>query len=315
MDTTSMTSIGSPALWGAFTLFVLVMLALDLGVFHRKAHQVSMAEAMLTSIMWIGLSLAFNGGLFHFFGPDRALEFLTGYLIEKALSVDNLFVFLVIFSYFKVPAKDQHRVLFWGILGALVMRAIFIALGAALVSAFHWVFYIFGVFLIITGIKLLWEKESEVHPEKNFLVRLYQRLVPSTKSFHGSKFFVRENGRRVATPLFLVLFVVEVSDILFAVDSIPAIFAVTTDPFIVYTSNVFAIMGLRSLYFLLAGMMDKFHYLKFGLGLVLAFVGLKMLIADFYVVPIGMSLGIIVALLTGSVLASLIHTPAVKRPE
>ncbi|MBI4523737.1 MAG: TerC family protein [Deltaproteobacteria bacterium] len=285
------------------------MLALDLAVFHRKAHAVSLREAFVWSIVWIGLAVIFNLGIYYFWGPDKALEFLVGYLIEKSLSVDNLFVFLVIFSYFAVPAMYQHRVLFWGILGALVMRAIFIAVGAALLNAFHWMIYVFGGFLIITAIKLLFAGHEKIKPEKNPAVRLARRLLPITKEYNGQSFFVRINGRLWATPLLLVLLVVETTDVIFAVDSIPAIFAVTMDPFIVYTSNVFAILGLRALYFLLAGIMDMFRYLKVGLSFVLCFVGVKMMIADFYKIPIGVSLGGVAGILALAVVASLLVRP------
>jgi len=302
-------SVGTPLLWIGFTVFVLAMLILDLAVFHRKAHDVRMREALIWTGVWIGMALLFNLGVYLWFGSRIGLEFLTGYLIEKALSVDNIFVFLVIFAYFRVPGALQHRVLFWGILGALVTRAIFILLGAALLHRFHWVVYIFGAFLVFTGVKLLWQNESEVHPERNPMLRLFARLVPSVPDYRGAKFLVVEAGRRYATPLLAVLVVVETTDLVFAVDSIPAIFAVTRDPFIVYTSNIFAILGLRALFFVLAGTMEKFHYLQVGLGLVLAFVGIKMLLADIYKFPIGISLGVIAALLTGSIVASLLLPP------
>lgn len=302
-------SIGSPALWIGFTAFVLAMLALDLGVFHREAREMRVRDALGWTAIWIGLALAFNVGVYWRFGSERALEFLTGYVIEKALSVDNIFVFLVVFSVFAVPAKLQHRVLFWGILGALVMRAAFIVLGAALLQRFHWVIYVFGAFLVFTGIKLLVQRSEEIHPERNPLFRLFRRLVPSVPDYREGKFTVVEAGKRYATPLLLVLVAIEATDIVFAVDSIPAIFAVTTDPFIVYTSNIFAILGLRALFFALAGMMGKFHYLKIGLSLVLVFVGTKMLLAGVYKIPILASLAIIVALLAGSVVASLMRPP------
>jgi tellurite resistance protein TerC len=300
-------SIGSPALWIGFTVFVLVMLALDLGVFHRKIHEVRVREALVWTGIWISLALTFNVGVYYWFGSERALEFLTGYVIEKALSVDNIFVFIVVFSAFGVPARLQHRVLFWGILGALVMRAIFIVVGAALLSRFHWVIYVFGAFLILTGIKLLLQRESEPDPQRNPLFRLFRRVIPTVDTFREGRFTVVEAGKRYATPLLLVLIAIEATDIVFAVDSIPAIFAVTTDPFIVYTSNIFAILGLRALYFALAGMMDKFHYLKIGLALVLVFVGTKMLIAGAYKIPIVVSLAVILGLLGGSLLASLVR--------
>jgi len=299
-------SVGTPLLWIGFTAFVLAMLVLDLGVFHRKVHDIRMREALIWTGVWIGMALLFNLGVYLLFGSRTGLEFLTGYLIEKALSVDNIFVFLVIFAYFRVPAALQHRVLFWGIIGALVTRAIFILLGAALLHRFHWVVYIFGAFLVFTGVKLLLQGEGEVHPERNPVLRLFSRLVPSVSDYRGGRFWVVEAGRRYATPLLAVLVVVETTDLVFAVDSIPAIFAVTRDPFIVYTSNIFAILGLRALFFVLAGTMEKFHYLKVGLGLVLAFVGIKMLLADVYKIPIGISLGVIAALLAGSIILSLL---------
>jgi tellurite resistance protein TerC len=300
-------SVGTPGLWIGFTLFVLVLLALDLGVFHRRAHEIRAKEALIWSGVWVGLALLFSLLVLYWFGGQRALEFLTGYLIEKALSVDNIFVFLVTFSFFAVPAAFQHRVLFWGILGALVMRAAFIVTGAALLQRFHWVVYVFGAFLVVTGAKLLTDRGVEVHPERNVILRLFRRLVPSTSSYHGPRFTVVENGRRLATPLLFVLVVVETTDIVFAVDSIPAIFAVTTDPFIVYTSNIFAILGLRALYFLLAAVVGRLHYLRVGLAFVLGFVGIKMLLTDIYKIPIILSLGVIAALLGGSVLASLLR--------
>jgi tellurite resistance protein TerC len=300
-------SIGTPGLWIGFTAFVLTMLAVDLGVFHRQAHKVSIKEALVWSVVWMTLALIFNAGVYHWFGATRGLEFLTGYLIEKALAVDNIFVFAVIFSYFAVPVAYQHRVLFWGILGALVLRAIFIVLGAALLQKFHWVIYLFGAFLILTGIKLLLQGDDEIHPERNPVFRLFKRMVRSVSEYHDGRFFVSKNGKRYATPLLLVLVSVEVTDVIFALDSIPAIFAVTSDPFIVYTSNIFAILGLRSLYFLLAGVMHKFEYLKIGLALVLAFVGAKMVLTDIYKIPIGVSLGVVAALIVGSVILSLLR--------
>lgn len=302
-------SIGTPSLWIGFTVFVLAMLALDLGVFHRKAHEVRVREALIWTAVWISFALVFTLGVYFWFGSERALEFLTGYVIEKALSVDNIFVFIVVFSVFAVPAKLQHRVLFLGILGALILRAVFIALGAALLSRFHWIGYLFGAFLVFTGIKLLVQRSGEVHPERNPVFRLFRRFVPSVDDYRDGHFTVVEAGKRYATPLLLVLVAIEASDIVFAVDSIPAIFAVTTDPFIVYTSNIFAILGLRALYFALAGMMGRFHHLKVGLSLVLAFVGVKMLLASVYKIPILVSLGVIVALLAGSIIASLLRPP------
>jgi len=293
-------------LWVAFNFFVLGMLALDLLVFHRKAHAVSLREAFAWSAVWIALALIFNLGIYFIWGPEKALEFLAGYLIEKSLSVDNIFVFIMIFSYFAVPAMYQHRILFWGILGALVMRAIFIAAGAALLSAFHWIIYIFGGFLIITGIKMFFAGEEKIEPEKNPAVLLLRRWMPITSEFHGQRFFVRIDQRFWATPLLVVLLVIETTDVIFAVDSIPAIFAITMDPFIVYTSNIFAILGLRALYFLLAGILEMFRYLKVGLSVVLCFVGIKMMLVDFYKIPIGVSLGVIAGILALSMLPSLL---------
>jgi len=300
-------TIGSIWLWGAFSVFVLGMLALDLGVFHRKAHEVKVKEALSWSIVWIALALVFNAGIYWKFGTEPALQFLTGYLIEKALSVDNLFVFLVIFSYFSVPKAYQHRVLFWGILGALVFRAIFIALGAVLLAKFHWVMYLFGAILVVTGIRLMLKTEEE-HPERNPLFRLFTRFVPSTSDYRGTKFLVKQSGRWFATPLLLVLIAVESTDIVFAVDSIPAIFAITSDPFIVFTSNIFAILGLRALYFLLADVISRFAYLKYGLAAVLIFVGIKMLIVEVYRIPILLSLGVVVLLLAGAAVFSIFKT-------
>jgi tellurite resistance protein TerC len=284
-----------PWLWIGFNLFVLALLALDLFVFHREAHEVRLAEAAAWSVLWVLVALAFNGGLAYFLGRAPALEFLTGYLIEKALSVDNIFVFALLFSYFGVPPRYQHRVLFWGILGALAMRGAMIAAGVYLIQQFHGIIYVFGAFLVFTGVRMATQDEHAVAPEANPVVRLVRRLMPVTNVYHGQHFFVREatgrGQRRVATPLFVVLVLVETTDLIFAVDSIPAIFAVTQDPFIVYTSNVFAILGLRALYFLLAGIIHRFHYLKLGLSVVLVFVGAKMLLTDVYKVPIGLALG------------------------
>jgi tellurite resistance protein TerC len=304
------TTIGTPLLWGGFLAFVLAMLALDLGVFHRKAHVVRLREALAWTFVWIALALLFNLGVYHWFGSERALEFLTGYVIEKALSVDNIFVFIVIFSSFSVPAALQHRVLIWGILGALVMRAVCIYVGAALLQSFHWIIYVFGAFLVYTGWKLLRQRGQPTQPERNPLFRLFRRFMPSTSDYHGSKFTVVRGGRRLATPLLLVLVAIEASDIVFAVDSIPAVFAITRDPFIVFTSNIFAILGLRALYFALAGVMTRFHHLKTGLSLVLLFVGVKMMLADIYKLPVLLSLTVIALLLGGSIAASLLWPPA-----
>jgi tellurite resistance protein TerC len=293
--------------WIGFNVFVLIMLALDLGVFNRKSHVISVKESISWTLVWIALALTFNLGIGHFMGNDKALEFLTGYVIEKSLSVDNIFVIALLFSYFSVPPRYQHKVLFWGILGALVMRATMIAVGAKLIAEFAWIIYVFGAFLILTGIKMIAKQETDIHPEKTLVVRLFRRFIPVTRDYHDGHFFVRHQGALMATPLFIALLVVEFTDLIFAVDSIPAIFAVTRDPFIVYTSNVFAILGLRSLYFALAGVLDKFHYLKFGLGLVLTFVGIKMLLGHSpWRIDTHISLGVIILILTGSVIASLV---------
>ena len=298
--------IDNPWLWIGFNIFVLLMLALDLGVFHRTAHIVTFKESISWTVIWVALAMLFNLGVWHYAGSEKGIEFLTGYVIEKSLSVDNVFIFVLLFSYFAVPQVYQHKVLFWGILGALIMRAIMIGVGAALLAKFAWIIYIFGGFLILTGIKMIVKREEEIHPERNPVVRWFKKLMPVTADYRGDKFFVRENGIRHATPLFVVLILVEISDLIFAVDSIPAIFAVTKDPFIVYTSNVFAILGLRSLYFALAGVMDKFHYLKIGLGVVLTFVGVKMLLGHTeWKIDTHFSLGVIVTILTASVVASL----------
>jgi tellurite resistance protein TerC len=294
-------------LWIGFNIFILCMLALDLGVFHKKSHTVSLRESFTWTAVWIALAMLFNFGVWHYAGSEKALEFFTGYVIEKSLSVDNVFVFALLFSYFAVPAQYQHKVLFWGIIGALVLRAMMIALGAALIANFTWIIYVFGVFLILTGLKMVLKKVEAIHPETNPLVRLFKKMMPVTKDYEGDKFFVRRDGVRMATPLFIVLLLVEFTDVIFAVDSIPAIFAVTSDPFIVYTSNVFAILGLRSLYFALAGVMDKFHLLKTGLGVVLTFVGVKMLLGHTeYKIDTMVSLGVIVTVLAASVIASLV---------
>ena len=309
-----METIASPQLWIIFSIFVLGMLALDLGVFSRKPHEVHFKEALAWSIVWVTLSLIFNAWIYFRFGSQKALEFLTGYLIEKALSVDNIFVFVVLFASFAVPKIYQHRVLFWGVIGAIVMRAVFIGLGAALVARFHWIMYVFGAILIFTGIKLMKEGDAEPHPEKNPIYKFARRLMPATPEYHGKSFTVIKDGRRYATPLLLVLIAIEATDVVFAVDSIPAIFAITTDPFIVYTSNIFAILGLRAMYFLLAGVIDKFHFLKYGLAIVLLFVGVKMVIVEWYKIPIVVSLAAIAGILTTSVVASIIWPKAPEIP-
>src|SRR2546426_3215387 len=293
--------------WIAFNVFVLVMLAIDLGVFHRRSHAVTLKEALVWSGVWIALALLFNLGVYAWYGPQPALAFLTGYLIEKSLSVDNIFVFVLIFAYFKVPARYQHEVLFWGILGALVMRAIFIFAGIALLQRLHWILYVFGALLILTGIKMATEKDKEIHPDKNPVLKLFRRLVSVTEDYHADRFFVKQVGHYAATPLFIVLLVVETTDIIFAVDSIPAILGITMDPFLVYTSNVFAILGLRALYFALAGVMRLFHYLHYGLSAILVFVGIKMLLADIYKLPVVVALSVVAGILLIAVVASVVR--------
>jgi TerC family integral membrane protein len=294
-------------LWGSFGTFVLTMLALDLGVFHRQARVVNVKEALRWSAIWIALALFFNLGVYFWYGTDAALAFLTGYVLEESLSVDNLFVFLMILSYFSVPSAYQHKVLFWGILGALLMRGLMIAVGTVLIQTFQWVLYIFGGFLILTGVKMVLRQHDDVHPEQNPVVRLFTRFMPVTTAYHAEKFFVQLDGRYFATPLFVVLLMIEVTDVIFALDSIPAVLAVTTDPFIVFTSNVFAILGLRSLFFALSGLMSLFHYLRYGLAIVLVFIGIKMLLAEVYHIPVHWALAIVVGVLLLSVLASLIY--------
>jgi tellurite resistance protein TerC len=297
-------SVGSPWLWGGFIAFVVGMLVLDLGVFNRKDHVIRSREALLWSLFWISLALLFNLGVWWWFGPRPGVEFLTGYVVEKSLSVDNLFVFVVIFRSLGIPSIFQHRVLFWGIVTALVLRAAMIVGGVALLAKFHWMIYVFGGFLLVTGVKFLLEKDHEPHPEKSAFFRWVKRVVPTTAQFHGHAFFVKEHGKRLATPLFVALLLIEFSDVVFAVDSIPAVFAVTRDPFIVFTSNIFAILGLRSLYFLLADLVEKFVYLKPALAAVLVFVGTKMLLVEKFHVHPAISLGVILSILTIAVVAS-----------
>jgi len=292
--------------WVGFIAFVLAMLALDLGVFHREAHEVRPKEAGIWTAIWVALALGFAGGLFVWSGRHVALTFLTGYVVEEALSADNIFVMVLIFEYFRVPKLCQHRVLFYGILGALVMRGLFIAVGAALIAKFHWILYVFGGMLVVTGVRMGIKSDEEFDGEQNRIVRGARRLLPFSKEFHGKSFFVVEAGRKVATPLLLVLILVELTDLVFAIDSIPAIFGVTTDPFIVFTSNIFAVLGLRSLYFLLAAVVDRFHLLKYGLALILSFVGFKMLTERFIEIDIVLSLSIILGVLALSITASLI---------
>jgi tellurite resistance protein TerC len=307
----SMENLGA---WVVFNAFVLGMLALDLGVFHRKAHVVGLKEALSWSAVWIGLAFLYNAWIWHARGPEKGIEFLTGYLVEKSLSVDNVFVFALIFGTFRVPEEHQHRVLFWGILGALVMRAIMIAVGAALLREFHWLIYLFGAALVATGVKMALKHDEHMDVARHPAVRLFRRFVPATDGYRGGSFLVREGGRLLATPLALVLFVVEATDLVFAVDSIPAIFAITDDPFIVYTSNVFAILGLRALYFALAGVLGLFRFLKLGLAVILVFVGVKMLVVDFWKIPALASLGVVAAILAASIAASLL-LPARKAPR
>lgn len=309
-------------LWVVFNLFVLGMLALDLGVFHRKAHVVHLREALTWSVVWIGLALGFNFWIFMAGtsqtpdGTDAGMKFLTGYLIEKALSMDNVFVFYMLFTYFHVPPLYQHRVLFWGIFGALVMRALLIWAGIELITKFHWTVYIFGVFLILTGIKMAWAKDKQINPEKNPLLRLFRKLIPVAPDYHGERFWIKTAGRWMATPLFVVLLLVETTDLVFAVDSIPAILAITTDPFLVYTSNVFAILGLRSLYFALAGLAGHFHFLVYGLSIILVFAGTKMLLVETpYKVPITVSLAFIAFVLGLSVVASFLFPKKENSPN
>jgi tellurite resistance protein TerC len=304
----------TPTLWGwvGFGLFMAAMMALDLGVFHRKSHEVRIREALGWSALWITLALIFNLIVWRWRGPDPALEFLAGYLVELSLSVDNLFVFLLLFTYFKVPTQYQHKVLFWGILGALVMRAGFVAAGITLIRNFHWIIYVFGAFLVITGLRIMRDQDHDIHPERNPVLRLIRRWLPVTNDYHGNRFLIRQDGRLWATPLFVVLVLVETTDVIFAVDSVPAVLAITTDPFIVYTSNVFAILGLRSMFFALSGVMKLFRFLNYGLAAVLVFVGGKMLLTGVVKVPTWLSLLVIVVLLASAVIASLLIP---KRPH
>ncbi len=307
-------------LWVGFIAFVLAMLALDLGVFHRKAHVVRPREAAIWVSVWVSLAMVFAAGLWYFDGKTIALTFLTGYVVEESLSVDNLFVMVVIFNYFRVPAEAQHRVLFYGILGALVMRGIFIGVGAFLLARFEWILYVFGAMLLITGIRMMVKQDEQFEGDENKIVKFVRRRVPMTKEYHSHHFFTRIDGRRVATPLFLVLILVEFTDLIFAVDSIPAIFGITRDPFIVFTSNIFAILGLRSMFFLLAAVIERFYLLKFGLALILTFIGVKMLGEAFFHIPIMASLGVVLGTLTLAIIGSLIwpkphEAPAPFRPD
>lgn len=294
-------------LWSVFNVFIIAMLVVDLVVLHKEDEPVSIKEALYWTGIWIVLALIFGIGVYYYMGTQTALDYYTGYLIEKSLSVDNIFVFLLVFTYFKVPDEFQHKVLFWGIFGALVMRLLFIFTGVALIERFHWIIYVFGGFLVFTGIKLAMEKDKEVHPERNPILKLVRRFFPTTKSYHGSKFFIRKMGRLIATPLFIVLVVIETTDLVFALDSIPAILAITRDEFIIYSSNAFAILGLRALYFAVSGIMRLFHYLHYGLSLILVFVGVKMLLSDFYHIPTPYALVFIGGALTLSVIASILY--------
>ena len=291
--------------WMIFNAFVLIMLALDLGVFHRKSHEVSVKEALIWTFVWIFLALIFNVIIYLWRGQQQALEYFTGYLVEKALSIDNIFVFIMIFTYFQVPAKYQHKILFWGIIGALIMRVIFIFAGVALLEKFHFTIYIFGALLIFTGYKMFNHNNANIDPDKNPVLKFFKKFMPVTPTLHEDRFFIKIDGRRFATPLFLVLILIETTDLIFAVDSIPAILAITQDQFIVYTSNVFAILGLRSLYFALAGIVHRFWLLSYGLAIVLIFVGIKMIIIDFYKIPIEWSLLFIATIIAGSIFLSL----------
>jgi tellurite resistance protein TerC len=295
--------------WVLFNVFVLVVLALDLGIFHRDDHTISVKEALLWSGIWTLLAVVFNLGIWLWMGSQAGLEFFTGYVIERSLSIDNIFVFILVFSYFAVPPKYQYKVLFWGILGALIMRILLILAGAALIKNFHWVIYLFGALLVFSGIKMALQREGHMEPDKNPLVKLARRFMRVTPEYHNGHFFTRIKGVLYATPLFLVLLVVESTDLVFALDSIPAIFAITEDPFIVYTSNVFAILGLRALYFALAGIMDRFRYLKVGLSATLVFVGVKMLLSDIVKIPVSVSLGVVLGVIALSIVASLLIPP------
>jgi len=290
--------------WIGFIVFVLMMLALDLYVFNKKPHEIKIREALIWSAVWIGLALLFNYGIYIWMGKEKAMEFLTAYVVEKSLSVDNLFVFIMIFGFFNVKLEFQHKILFWGILGALILRAIFIVAGIALIHYFHWIIYVFGVFLIFTGIRIPFEKDKKIEPDKNILVRLFKKFMPVSGDTEKGKLFFRANYKTYATPLFIALIMIEFSDLIFAVDSIPAVLAISNDTFIVYTSNVFAILGLRSLYFALAGMVTYFRFLKFGLSAILIFVGVKMCISGFFAIPTLASLSVILGVLLVSILAS-----------
>ncbi|MFA5815959.1 MAG: TerC family protein [Bacteroidales bacterium] len=296
----------SALMWAGFVVFIILMLLLDLVVFNRKTHEIKMKEALLLSLFWISLAIVFNLGVWRYLGQQKALEFLAAYLIEESLSIDNMFVFILIFAYFQVNPKYQHKILFWGIVGAMVLRAIFIITGVALINKFHWIIYIFGAFLIFTGIRMAFDKGSKIEPDKNPIIKLVKRIIPVTTDHRYGKFFVRIDTKLFATPLFITLVMIEFTDLVFAVDSIPAVLAISKDPFIVYTSNVFAILGLRSLYFALSSIISYFRYLKFGLSAILFFVGVKMCISGLYKIPIGISLGVLVGILAISIILSVV---------
>ncbi|MFH2036542.1 MAG: TerC family protein [Candidatus Zixiibacteriota bacterium] len=302
-------------IWIGFNILVLFMLALDLGIFHKKDHKITIKEGLVWSVIWIVVALAFNVLIYYWEGPEKGLQFFTGYLIERSLSIDNIFVFLLVFNFFKVPEEYQYKVLFWGILGALIFRGLFIGIGAILIAKFHWILYVFGAFLVYTGIKMGVAEDKDIEPEKNPVLKFVRRFMPLTKDYVGGHFFTRIDGRKFGTPLFVVLMVIESTDIVFAFDSIPAIFAITLDPFIVYTSNVFAILGLRALYFAIAGLMDMFHYLKYGLSAILSFVGIKMLISGWYKIGDLASLAIIGAILALSIIISIIRKDKISEKK
>ncbi len=301
---------GNLLLWVGFNVFILAMLGVDLLVFHRRPHAETLREAIVWSVVWTLLALAFNLGVYFVMGPAPALDFLTGYIIERSLSIDNLFVFVLVFAFFGVAAEYQHKVLFWGILGALVMRFAFIFAGVALIERFHFVIYLFGLVLIVSGIKMFSHDQIEIRPERNIVIRLFRRIMPVTPGHEGAKFFVRRDRRVFATPLFVVLLLVETTDLVFAVDSIPAVLAITHDHFIVYSSNVFAILGMRALYFALAGVMKMFRFLHYGLSAILVFVGLKMLLSDLFPIPTPLALGVVAAILALSIAASVWIRPS-----
>ncbi|MDD5686607.1 MAG: TerC family protein [Elusimicrobia bacterium] len=295
-------------LWIIFAVVIVEMLLLDLGVFTKKAHEISLKESLKLSVFWVLVALLFNIGIYFLLGMETALKFFAGYLIERSLSVDNLFVFLIIFSYFKVPSKYQHKVLFYGIIGALIIRGIFIFAGIAIIQRFSWAIYLFGVFLIYTGIKMFSKEKKEMHPEKNIILKVFRKLFNTTENYEEDKFFIKRAGKYIATPLLIVVIVIETTDIVFAVDSIPAVLGITNNPFIVYTSNIFAVLGLRALFFALAGIMKMFYFLSYGLSAILIFIGVKMLVSDFYKIPIGIALGVVTAILSFSIIISILKT-------